>query len=170
MHTRLTSCALVAVWMSAVALAPVGGATLQVEASVENTPVQGPVSPDGSFAGSLTIEAFSFGKAGQLLLTGVLNGTTIHSTGAKTKVKNQTFTAPATLIDPERATDILLLDIAPISLAPLGLQIRLAQITLDIDAISGEDNVLSPSGYSWKSRGPAGPPPSRPLGASRSAS
>jgi hypothetical protein len=156
--------------VSAVVLAPVSGAALQVEASLENIPVQGPVSPDGSFAGNLMIEAFTFGKAGQLLLTGVLNGTAIHSTGAKTKVKNQTFTAPATLVDSERTTDILLLDIAPISLDPLGLQIRLAQITLDIGAISREDNLLSRSGNSWKSRGPGGSLPSIPWGASPSAS
>jgi hypothetical protein len=165
MHTRLTSCALIAVWVSAVALAPVSGAALQVEARLENIAVQGPVSPDGSFAGNLIIEAFTFGKAGQLLLTGVLNGTAIDSTGAKTKVKNQTFTAPATLVDSERTTDMLLLDIAPISLDPLGLQIRLAQITLDIDAISREDNLLSRSSNSWQSRSPGGSPPSIPWGA-----
>jgi hypothetical protein len=134
MHTRFTLCALIAVWMSAVAQVPMSGAALQVKASLENIPVQGPVSPDGSFAGNLTIEAFTFDKAGQLLLRGVLNGTAIDGTGAKTKVKNQTFTAPATLVDSERTTDILLLDIAPISLDPLGLQIRLAQIALDIDS------------------------------------
>ncbi len=140
MYTRLTSCALIAVLVSAAALAPVSGAVLQVEEGLENIPVQGPVSPEGSFAGTLTIEAFTFGEAGQLLLTGVLNGTVIQSPGAKTKLKHQTFTAPATLVDSDRTTDIVLLEIAPISLDRLGLQIRLAQITLDIDAISDEDH------------------------------
>jgi hypothetical protein len=140
MHTRRTSCALIAVWVSAAALAPLTGTALQVEGRLEKLPVQGPVSPEGSFAGTLTITAFTFGDAGQLLLTGVLNGTVIHSPGAKTKVKQQPFTAPATLIDSNRTTDIVLLEIAPISFDLLGLQIRLAQITLDIEAISDEDH------------------------------
>jgi hypothetical protein len=143
MQTRLTSWALVAVLVSAVALAPLSGSTLQGEDHLENIPVQGPISHDGSFVGNLTIVELTIGEAGQLLLTGVLNGTATNSTGAKRQVKHQTFTAPAKLIDAGWTTDILLLDLAPIALAPPGLQIKLAQITLDIDAVPSAGNLLA---------------------------
>jgi hypothetical protein len=142
MQPRRISLAVIVVLVCAVALAPMSAATLQVEECPENIPVQGPVSHDGGFVGSLTIVAFTVGEAGQLLLTGVLNGTATNITGAKMKVQNQPFTAPATVTDSDRTTDVLFLDIEPISLEPLGLQIRLAQITLDIDAIPSEGTLL----------------------------
>jgi hypothetical protein len=132
----------IVVLVCAVALAPMSGAALQVEECPENIPVQGPVSHDGSFVGSLTITAFTFGGTRQLLLTGVLNGTVTDTTGAKTKVQDQPFIAPATVTDSGRTTDVLLLDIEPIHLDSLGLQIEFAQITLDIDAIPRGD-ILS---------------------------
>jgi hypothetical protein len=90
----------------------------------------------------LTIVALTVGDAGQLLLTGVLNGTATHRTGAETQVAQQAFTAPATLLDAGRTTDVLLLELAPIALTPRGVQIRLAQITLDIDDLPSECDVL----------------------------
>lgn len=142
MQTRRTSCAVIVVLVCAVALVPLIGAAPRVEECLENIPVQGAVSYDGSFVGSLTIAAFTFGETRQLLLTGVLNGTVTNTTGAKTKVQNQPFTAPATMTDSGWTTDVLFLDIKPISLDPLGLQIRLAEILLDIDAIPSEGTLL----------------------------
>jgi hypothetical protein len=142
MQTRRTSCAVIVVLVCAVGLAPLSGAALQLEECMENIPVQGPVPHDGSFVGTLTIVAFTVGEAGHLLLTGMLNGTATNITGAKTKVQNQPFTAPATVTDSDRTTDVLLLDIEPISLDSLGLQIKLAQIILDIDAIPSEGTLL----------------------------
>jgi hypothetical protein len=107
-------------------------------------PVRGRVSPAGGFVGDLTIVTFSVGNAGQLFLTGVLNGTATHRTGAQTQVTRQTFTAPATLIDSGRTTDVLLLEIESMILTPRGVQIRLAQITLDIDDLPSEGDVLVP--------------------------
>lgn len=143
MPLRLLSCALIAVMVNAVALAPWSGAALPIDNRLENMHVQGPVSPDGSFVGTLTIIAFTVGDAGQLLLTGVLNGTVTHRTGAKTRVTHQTFTAPATLPTSGQTPDTLRLDCEPIFLDPLGLQITLAQITLDLDAIPSEGHVLA---------------------------
>jgi hypothetical protein len=73
----------------------------------------------------------------------VHNGTATHRTGAKTQVTHQTFTAPATLYDSGRTTDVLLLEIAPIVLTSRGVQIQLAQITLDIDDLPSEDDWLA---------------------------
>jgi hypothetical protein len=143
MQTRLTSYALIAVVVSVVALAPLRGAAQPGDESLAYIPVQGRVSPAGGFVGHLTIVAFTVGDAGHLFLRGVLNGTATHRTGAKTQVIHQAFTAPATLFDAGRTTDMVLLEIAPIVLTSRGLQIQLAQITLDIYDLPGEGDVLT---------------------------
>jgi hypothetical protein len=142
MRTRRTLCVLLAGLVSAVMLVPGRGAAQPGDAPLTYIPVQGRVSPTGNFIGDLMIVTFTVGDAGQLLLTGVLNGTTTHRTGIQTRVTQQTFTAPATLIDPGRTTDVVLLTIAPIALTSWGVQIRLAQITLDIDDLPSELDVL----------------------------
>ena len=128
MRTRRTLYVLLAVLVSAVMLVPGRGAAQPGDAPLTY--------------GDLTIVTFTVGDAGQLLLTGVLNGTTTQRTGAQTRVTQQTFTAPATLIDPGRTTDVVLLTIEPIALISWGVQIRLAQITLDIDDLPSELDVL----------------------------
>jgi hypothetical protein len=144
MQTQLTSCVLFAVLVSAATLAPGRGAAQPGGEPLAHLPVQGRVSPTGSFVGDLTILTFTVGDASQLLLTGVLNGTATHRTGAQTQVTQQTFTAPATLSDSGRTTDVLLLKIAPIALTSLGVRIRLAQITVDIYDLPSEGDVLVP--------------------------
>jgi hypothetical protein len=144
MQTRLTSCMLLAVLVSALMLAPGRGATQPGDEPLAHLPVQGRVSPAGSFVGDLTIVAFTASDASQLLLTGVLNGIATHRTGAQTQVTQQMFTVPATLTDSGRTTDVLLLKIGLIALTPLGVQIRLAQITLDIYDLPGEGDMLVP--------------------------
>ena len=143
MQTRLTSCVLLAVLVSAVTLALGRGAEPPGDEPLAHMPVHGRASPDGGFVGDLTIVALNIDGAGRLLLTGVLNGTATHRTGARTRVAQQTFTAPATLIDAGWTTDVLFLEIAPITLTSPGMQIRLAQITLDIDDLP-DDDVLVP--------------------------
>jgi hypothetical protein len=168
MQTQRTSCAVIVVLVCAVALAPLSSAALQLEECLEGISVQGPVSHDGSFVGDLTMVAFSVGEAGQVLLTGMLNGTATNTTGAKIKVQKQPFTAPVTVNDSGWTTDVLLLDIEPISLDSLGLQIKLAQIILDLDAVPREDALsvkllnyhelqsatTSPAGSAYTQKGP----------------
>jgi hypothetical protein len=144
MQTRLTSCVLLVVLVSAVTLVPRRGVAQPGGEPLAHLPVQGRVLPAGSFVGELIIVTFSVGDASQLLLTGVLNGTATHRTGAQTQVTRQTFTAPATLIGSDRTTDVLLLKIAPIALSSLGVRIRLAQITVDIYDLPNEGDVLAP--------------------------
>jgi hypothetical protein len=144
MQTRLTSCVLLAVLVSAVTLVPGRGVAQPGGEPLAHLPVQGRVSPAGSFVGELTIVTFSVDDASQLLLTGVLNGTATLRSGAQTQVTQQTFTAPATLIDSDRTTDVVLLKIAPIALTSLGVRIRLAQITVDIYDLPSEGDVLVP--------------------------
>jgi hypothetical protein len=75
--------------------------------------------------------------AGQLRLTGVLNGTASHRTKGRIPVTEQLFTAPATLRDPDRTTDVVRLAPALITLDPMGVRIRLAPIPVDIETLPG---------------------------------
>ena len=142
MRTRRNSPPLVVLLMTAVALVPWRGAALPVADGLAYIPVQGSIAPQGQFVGHLTVVGLSVGDASQLLLTGVLKGAASNGGGAKTQVKPQTFTVPVALIDPDRTTDVLLLKLAPITLASVGGQVMLAQITLEVDAIPNESDVL----------------------------
>jgi hypothetical protein len=144
MKTRPTLSVLIAVVVSALVLAPWRGAALPPEADLEPIPVQGLLSPDGRFEGTLTVQAVTVADAGQLLLTGVLHGTATQRTGAKTRVRRQPFTAPAVPVEAERTTDVVLLKMAQIALVSVGRQLTLAPVPLDIEAVPDE-SLLFPA-------------------------
>lgn len=150
MKMRLTSLTVIAMLVSVMVLMPPAVEAqvqqYQVKNNLKNIPVDGALASGGTFVGKLTILGFTFDDAGALLVTGVLDGTATSSTGAVTKVKNQTFTAPVTSFFQGPAEpgvcDILFLDIGPIFLDLLGLTVDLSQIILDVDAVPGEGNLL----------------------------
>jgi hypothetical protein len=107
-------------------------------------PVQGRLSPDGRFDGTLVVKTVTVADAGRLILTGVLDGTVIRRDGAKTLVQGQPFTAPAVPVDTEQTMDVILVNMAPIALASVGRQLTLAPVPLDIDAVPDE-SVLFPT-------------------------
>jgi hypothetical protein len=146
MTTRCTSYLWIAAMMSALMLAPCRGAALPPEANLEPIPVgvEGALSPDGRFVGTLTIERVTVVDAGRLLLTGILHGTAIQRTGAKTQVRHQSFTAPAVPVDAEKTTDVVLLKMPPIALTSVGRQLTLAPVPLDIEAFPDE-SLLFPT-------------------------
>jgi hypothetical protein len=104
------------------------------------------------FSGSLTITSLAL-QDGALVANGVIRGVT---TGRRI---NQTFEgvpvqllrgaepaaalAPAAL-DPSEpfVCDILFLDLGPLNLNVLGLQLDLAEVILDVDALAGANNLL----------------------------
>ena len=143
MPTRRTSYVLLTVLVSAITLAPGRGAALPDDEGLDPLPVRGSVLPMGAFVGTLRIVACTLDAAGQLRLTGVLNGTAAHRTGATIQVTEQPFTAPATLRDAGRTTDVLRLALAPIALDPVGVRIRLAPITVDIETLPGVGEELA---------------------------
>jgi len=142
MTTRHTSDILIAVVVSALALAPWRGAAWSQETDLEPIPVHGRLSPDGRFDGTLMVKAVTVADAGRLVLTGVLDGTAIRRDGAKTLVRGQPFTVPAVPVDAERTTDVVLLKMAPIALASVGRQLTLAPVPLDIEAVPDESRLF----------------------------
>jgi hypothetical protein len=137
MTTRRTWWGIIAVVVSLVGLSPMGMAARPGDEGLDPLPVRGAVLPTGDFVGTLRIVACTLSAAGQLHLTGVLNGTASHRAGGRIPVREQPFTAPATLRDPGRTTDVLRLALAPIALNLTGVRIRLAPITVDIETLPG---------------------------------
>ena len=138
MNTRHAWSIVIAAVVSALVLAPWRGAAGPRETDLEPIPVQGRLSPAGRFEGTLIVKAVTVADAGQLLLTGVLRGTATQRAGAKTRVRGQTFTAPAVPVETERTTDVVLLKMPPIALASVGRQLTLAPVPLDIDVVPDE--------------------------------
>jgi hypothetical protein len=143
MTHRRTSHVLIAVAVSLVALTPCRGAALPNDEGLDPLPVAGSVLPAGDFVGTLRIVACTLDAAGHLRLTGVLNGTATYCAGARVLVMEQPFTAPATLRDPGRATDVVCLTLAPIPLDPVGVRIRLAPLMVDIETLPGVGDELA---------------------------
>ena len=115
-----------------IAPAAVGGLAL---------PVTGTLPGGGTFAGTLTITQFAVNQAGQLLASGVLTGMATQGT----TVTQITQTFQNVLIDVTqqgRRCRILFLDVGPIFLDVLGLQVSLSRIVLDITAVAGPGNLL----------------------------
>jgi hypothetical protein len=100
-----------------------------------------PVSGSGSgatFTGTYQIQKFVL-QQGQVYASGVLSGTVTTATGVVTSVV-QTVLMPVTVH--QSSCSILTLDIGPISINLLGLQINLSQIVLTITAQSGSGDLL----------------------------
>jgi hypothetical protein len=142
MTARRNSWALLAVVVGMVVMVSPCGAAPSSDEEPAPLPVYGALLPTGAFIGSVQITACTLDETGHLRLTGVLNGTAIRRHGGRLPVAQQLFTALATVHDPGRTTDVLGLTIAPIALDHLGVKVRLAPITIDIDALPGIDDWL----------------------------
>jgi hypothetical protein len=143
MPTRRLIAVLIAVVVSLAALTPLHGAAAPDDGEVDPLPVRGAVLPAGHFVGTLRIVACTVDATGQLHLTGMLTGTATHRTRGKIPVTAQPFTAPVTLRDAGRTTDVVRLALAPIALDPEGVRVRLAPITVDLEALPDVGDELA---------------------------
>jgi hypothetical protein len=109
---------------------------------LQKIPFSSTLSDGSILAGTLSVTNLAL-QNGQLLVTGVLTGTQTKLDGTTTQV-TQVFTTAATLTGggARNKCDILFLDLGPIFLDVLGLQVDLSQITLDITAVAGAGNLL----------------------------
>ena len=102
--------------------------------------VTGTLQGGGTFAGTLTITQLTRSATGALLATGTLVGTATQGTTI-TQI-TQSFTGIPLAIDPAGSCRILHLDLGPIFLDLLGLQVSLNEVVLDVTAVSGPGNLL----------------------------
>ena len=100
------------------------------------------------FTGTFQLQRFAVDQAGQLVATGLLTGVmtttipatpTAPATTTSTSVARTITTAAAVT---QATCDILHLDLGPLDLNILGLQVDLSRIVLDITAQSGAGNLL----------------------------
>jgi hypothetical protein len=117
------------------------GLALMAEAQPPTSPLNIPVTGTGGgavFSGTFTLQKFAT-QDGALVATGLLSGVVTTAAGATTSVL-RTVTLPAAV--GETTCQILHLDLGPLTLDLLGLQIDLSRIVLDITAQAGAGNPL----------------------------
>jgi hypothetical protein len=125
----------------ALATAPAVSAARPTQSALDSIPVTGTV-PGGTFTGALTITELALNEAGQLVASGTLVGSTTIG-GVTTAIEQEFEDVTLGLVNAGTAAcDILHLDIGPIFLDLLGLQVDLSEIVLDITAVPGPGNLL----------------------------
>ena len=153
MKVRHAWLALVLALLGAFALAPFSNvaAATKDKGYLKNIPVSGTLADGGTFTGKVSITKFGYDTASGLWVSGRLIGTARTASGVVYKDISQSFsqvhatlneTASGTAFAPQASCQILFLDIGPIFLDLLGLQVDLSEIVLDITAVSGAGNLL----------------------------
>ena len=113
-----------------------------VAKTLVQTPVTGRLADGGTFQGRLTLQALRFDEAGQIVATGVLSGTATPAGGRTTKVPAHTFTTPVALLDLRGTCRTLVVDLAPLTVAPLVQELTLVPVVLSPEAAPKEERRL----------------------------
>jgi hypothetical protein len=125
------------------AMAPAATAARPATTSLGTVPVSGTATdatgaPAGSFSGTFDLTRFTT-QNGALAVVGTLSGTLVDTAGAVLGTVSQTATMQVTAAG---SCQILHLELGPLDLDLLGLQVHLDQVVLDITAQSGPGNLL----------------------------
>ena len=118
------------------------GEAAGVAKTLAQTPVTGRLADGGTFQGRLTLQALRFDEAGELVAIGVLAGTATPATGRTTKVPAHTFTTPVALLDLRGTCRTLVVDLAPLTMAPLVQELTLVPVVLAPEAAPKEERRL----------------------------
>ena len=140
MITRFRSRPFIAVALFALSALIIAPAAVEAQRapSPVSVPVVGTVVNGGTFAGTMVLRSFRV-QDGQLVALTTISGILTNAAGVPTSV----VTAAAVPTNVTLATcDILHLDLGPLSLNLLGLQVDLSQVILDITAQAGPGNLL----------------------------
>jgi hypothetical protein len=154
MNRIVTALTLATTMAFAPALTPVAEAKPKDGSSVQ-IPVAGVVSGaaenSAKFAGTFTVQRF-VNDNGTIVAVGTIAGTVTDPAGNVVRSGLQTVAIPVTatqVADPALAAitaaavcPVLHLDLGPLNLNLLGLQVDLSRVVLDITAISGAGNLL----------------------------
>ena len=92
----------------------------------------------GTFTGALTITQFAV-QNNQVVALGTVTGVVTNAAGATTSIA-QAVTMPVSVA--QATCDILHLDLGPLALDILGLQVNLSRVILDVTAQAGAGNLL----------------------------
>jgi hypothetical protein len=113
-----------------------------VAKTLVQTPVTGRLADGGTFQGRLTLQALRFDEDGQIVTTGVLSGTATPVVGRTMKVPAHTFTTPVALLDLRGTCRTLIVDLAPLTVAPLVQELTLVPVVLAPEAAPKEERRL----------------------------
>jgi hypothetical protein len=113
-----------------------------VAKTLVHTPVTGRLADGGTFHGRLTLQTLRRDAAGHLVATGVLSGTATPAAGRATKVPSHTFSTPVALLDLRGTCRTLVVDLAPLTVAPLVQALTLVPVVLAPEAAPKEERRL----------------------------
>jgi hypothetical protein len=113
-----------------------------VATTLTQTPVTGRLDDGGTFRGRLTLQAVRLDEAGHLVATGVLSGTALPAAGRATPVPAHTFVTPVALLDLRGTCRTLVVDLAPLTVAPLTQDLTLVPVVLTPEAAPKAERVL----------------------------
>lgn len=134
---RTKSAAAAAVVTLALLIPAAAQAQAQGPAPQLSIPVTG-TAPGGAFSGAFTLTSFAV-RDGQVVALGTLSGVVTNAAGVVGSIL-RTVALPVAI--GETTCEILHLDLGPLSLDLLGLQVDLSRIVLDITAQAGAGNLL----------------------------
>ena len=123
--------------LTALAAGPLAAAAAPPPTPTLSVPIAG-TGPGGTFTGAFQLQRFAT-QDGALVAVGLLTGTLTTAAGVVTSIA-RTVSLPVTVGD--TTCEILHLDLGPLSLDLLGLQIDLSRVVLDITAQAGAGNLL----------------------------
>jgi hypothetical protein len=111
--------------------------------ALSDIPVTGTLEDGGTFEGTVNLNQLQF-EDGQLTVSGVLNGVATTVDDVAHEITNQAFTTTLDLSSDTGREEcrILFLDLGPIFLDLLGLEVDLSQIELEVRAVPGPGNLL----------------------------
>ena len=118
------------------------GEAAVVAKTLAQMPVTGRLADGGTFQGRLTLQALRLDAEGHIVATGVLSGTATPAAGRMTKVPAHPFTAPVALLDLRGTCRTLVVDLAPLTVAPLVQDVTLVPVVLAPEAAPKEERRL----------------------------
>ena len=151
MHRIATAITLAATLAFAPAAAPLAQAQAKAkDVNALAVPVTGVARETGAkFAGTFTLQRF-INDNGEVKAVGIVAGTLTDAAGVVSAIQN--VAVPVSIGDPaglraaaisaQAVCSILHLDLGPLTLNLLGLQVDLSRVVLDITAIQGAGNLL----------------------------
>ena len=113
-----------------------------VTKTLSQMPVTGRLADGGTFHGRLTLQALRLDEAGHLVATGVLSGTATPAVGRATTLAARPFTTPAALLDLRGTCRTLVVDLAPLTVAPLVQELTLVPMVLAPEAAPKPERVV----------------------------
>jgi hypothetical protein len=145
--------ALIVALLGAVAAAPLQAKDKDTGNGLQ-VPVAGATAANDTFAGTFTLQRFATDNDGKLVAVGTIAGTLTSATGQVIGTGLQTVAIPtqvnstaggataAAVAQITASCAILHLDLGPLTLNLLGLQVNLSRVVLDITAVPGAGNLL----------------------------